>query len=78
MHALGLCFHYAYRFTNEKSLATHRDQEHSRNGAVKKPTAPAVKVVKPPSEGEVKATCSECNKTFRRHFNMRIHIDRVY
>ena len=27
--------------------------------------------------GEVKATCPQCNQTFRRKFNMTIHIDRV-
>ena len=26
---------------------------------------------------EVKATCPQCNQTFRRKFNMTIHIDRV-
>ena len=27
--------------------------------------------------GEVKATCPQCGQTFRRKFNMTIHIDRV-
>ena len=29
------------------------------------------------SSGEVKATCPQCNQTFRRKFNLTIHIDRV-
>ena len=29
------------------------------------------------SPGEVKATCPQCNQTFRRKFNLSIHIDRV-
>ena len=29
------------------------------------------------SAGEVKATCPICNQTFRRKFNLTIHIDRV-
>ncbi len=34
---------------------------------------------KPPAKGdEAKAVCPHCNKTFRRHFNMRIHVDRVH
>ena len=54
-----------------------------------KKATPAVKVVKSsPSKaaagaaaseggGEVKATCPECHKTFRRQFNLKIHVDRV-
>ncbi len=34
---------------------------------------------KPPAAAdEAKATCPQCGKTFRRHFNMRIHVDRVH
>ena len=29
------------------------------------------------TSGEVKATCPQCNQTFRRKFNLTIHIDRV-
>lgn len=31
----------------------------------------------PAKDDEVKATCPQCNQTFRRLFNMRTHVDRV-
>ena len=71
------------RFTNAASLAAHKS-EHDRLAASPEAKPAAVKVVKTPTAknnpadgGEVKATCPECHKTFRRHFNMKIHVDRV-
>ncbi len=42
----------------------------------KKLAAPKAKETAATS-GEVKATCPICFKTFRRHFNMRTHVNRV-
>lgn len=67
------------RFTNPSSLAAHKEEHKVLE---KKPVIANVKVVRSapvttPAEGdEVKATCPQCHKTFRRLFNMRIHVDR--
>lgn len=76
-HKCQLC---PREFTNWSSLSAHKD-EHKLSVLEKKPVMANAKVSKPtgPAEGEeVKATCPQCHKTFRRLFNMRIHVDRVH
>ncbi len=75
-HKCSIC---PREFTNSQSLEAHK-QEHKLGVLEKKPVMTNVKVSKPtkPAEGnEVKATCPQCHKTFRRLFNMKIHVDRV-
>ena len=83
--------HFLIKFTNEKSLTQHKE-EHAATMLrdtenQKTPPAPPSKdgtnkkgeklnSTKQDSS-EVKATCPQCNQTFRRKFNMTIHIDRV-
>merc|ERR1719471_1657928 len=77
-HKCPLC---PREFTNPNSLAAHKEEHKVLE---KKPVIANVKVVRSapvttPAEGdEVKATCPQCHKTFRRLFNMRIHVDRVH
>jgi uncharacterized C2H2 Zn-finger protein len=43
----------------------------------KKPAASSKAKETAATSGEAKATCPICSKTFRRHFNMRTHVNRV-
>ena len=62
-----------------------RQQQQAPPSVKDSTTSPQAKVSKTPvvnnkpaaTDEEVKATCPKCGKTFRRHFNMRIHVDRV-
>ena len=81
---------FIFRFTNEKSLMAHQEEHKAAVLREKDNKRSAINLGKesPPSNkkseqqqkiesGEIKATCPQCNQTFRRKFNMTIHIDRV-
>ena len=73
-HKCQLC---PREFTNEKSLSAHVSEHKSQRKANLHNTT-TNKGQPNKSPGEPKATCPQCKKTFRRHFNMRIHVDRVH
>ena len=81
---------FIFRFTNEKSLMAHKEEHKAAVLREKDNKRSAINLRKesPPDNkkseqqqksesGEIKATCPQCNQTFRRKFNMTIHIDRV-
>ena len=85
----SIFWHNIFRFTNEKSLEQHKE-EHKASILREKDNKKISPVIVnkdsvsnkkeengKPDSGEVKATCPQCNQTFRRKFNMTIHIDRV-
>lgn len=78
------CSQCPREFTNEKSLYSHiEDHQIERERMEKERNLFNNKVPnsvndKPPDNSEVKATCPQCNKTFRRLFNMRTHVNRVH
>jgi len=75
-HKCDLC---PREFTSALALASHKEKHASE------PPPPAVddvnkrpKTQTEPEGAEVKATCPQCGKHFRRHSNMRTHVDRVH
>ena len=63
----------------EHKVAVLREKDSKRSAInLRKESPPNKKSEQQKSEsGEIKATCPQCNQTFRRKFNMTIHIDRV-
>ena len=63
----------------EHKAAVLREKDNKRSGInLDKEIPPNKKDERQKGDSsEIKATCPQCNQTFRRKFNMTIHIDRV-
>lgn len=73
------CANCPREFVSEQALVNHVADEHENEDfeTVEKPKEiPRNRA--PATDSEVKATCPMCQQTFRRQYNMKIHINRVH
>ena len=71
------CLQCTREFVSEEALMKHVD-EHINEKAKPVEKKPVARNLQPAKDNEVKATCPQCNQTFRRLFNLKTHINRVH
>ena len=71
------CVQCTREFVSEEALMKHVS-EHANETAKPVEKKPIARNLPPAKDNDVKATCPQCNQTFRRLFNMKTHINRVH